>query len=183
MGRPRHFSSPGIILKRKDYGEADRILTVYSKFYGKITLMAKGVRKPSSKKRGALEVFSFFKFSAVTGNAWDIMTEAELLDSFGNIRTDLRKASVAYFLLETIDKLAHGEEENQKLFDILVNFLGRLNNESGSLKIFREEFISKCLIEMGFWPQDELLKSHDLILEDVLERKLATVRVGKILQI
>jgi len=65
--KQKTYSSEGIILSRKNYGEADRILTVFSKNYGKVTLLAKGIRKLISKKRGHLEIFSEVKFSAVSG--------------------------------------------------------------------------------------------------------------------
>ena len=78
----RTYSSEGIILARKNYSEADRILTCFSKSYGKISLLAKGIRKLKSKKRGHLEVFSHIKFSASRGHGMDIITEVETINTF-----------------------------------------------------------------------------------------------------
>ena len=75
--KQRSYSSDGIILSRKNYGEADRILIVLSKNFGKLSLLAKGIRKIKSKKRGHLEIFSKIKFSAVKGHGFDLMTEAD----------------------------------------------------------------------------------------------------------
>ena len=74
----RTYSSEGIVLSRKNYGEADRILVILSKNFGKLSLLAKGIRKIKSKKRGSLEIFCQIKFSAVNGHGFDIMTLQEL---------------------------------------------------------------------------------------------------------
>lgn len=178
----KRFSSEGIILKRLSFGEADRILTVYSKDYGKLTLLAKGVRKLGSRKRGSVEVFSCIKFSAIQGKVWDIVIETQLKESYQGVRRDLKKASVAYFFLETIDKLVHGEEEHQALYKLLTKYLERINFFTSSLKIVRQDFILESLIEMGFWPEGKEMVSPDSVLQEILERKMSTVRVGKILQ-
>src|SRR3989344_8334314 len=95
--RFRTYSSDCIVLSRRNYGEADRILTVYSRHYGKLKLLAKGVRKPKSKKRGHIEVFSRLRFSASKGKGIDIITEAELIEPYDFLRRDLRKTSLAYY--------------------------------------------------------------------------------------
>ncbi|MFH1792345.1 MAG: DNA repair protein RecO, partial [Patescibacteria group bacterium] len=60
--KQRNYSTEAIILATKDYSEADRILVVYTKDFGKLSLIAKGVRKTTSKKRGHLEIFNYLKF-------------------------------------------------------------------------------------------------------------------------
>jgi len=95
--KPRRYSSDAIILSRKNYGEADRFLTVYSKNFGKLRLLAKGVRRPKSKKRGHIEVFSQLKFSASKGKGIDLITEAETIASFEVIRKDLKKVTVGNY--------------------------------------------------------------------------------------
>ena len=100
----RNYKTEAIILSRKNYSEADRILTLYSKNFGKIYTIAKGIRRPSSRKRGSLEIFSHITFSASRGKSLDIMTEVETVDNFDEVRSDLKKVSVAYFFVETIKK-------------------------------------------------------------------------------
>ena len=62
--KPRSYTSEGIVLARRNYGEADRILVIYSKNFGRVSYMAKGVRRPKSRKRGHIEVFNYIKFQA-----------------------------------------------------------------------------------------------------------------------
>ena len=57
MARERTFRSEAIVLRRTDFGEADRLLTLYSRDFGKIKAIAKGARKPQSRKTGHVEQF------------------------------------------------------------------------------------------------------------------------------
>lgn len=176
--RPRIFSSEAIILARKNYGEADRIIVVYSRDYGKLTLIAKGVRKVSSRKRGSIEVFSHTKFSAARGKSLDIITETEIINTFPLIRKNLKKVSVAYFFLEAVGRLTREDEKNREMFDLLLKYLKRLESKN-QLRKEREEFIHETLVLLGFWPRGKKMDNHDTVLENIAERKLSSIRVGK----
>lgn len=174
----KRYSSEAVVLQRRSFSEADRILTVYSKHYGKVSLIAKGVRKPESRKRGALEVFSLFKFSASKGKNLDLVTEAELIDSFKEIRKNLKITSVAYFLVEVVNRLTREDEKNFELFSFLVDSLVELK-ESKSLRKLRENFIYQTLVILGFWPKGRNIENPDLVLEEIIEREISSRRVGK----
>ena len=172
------YTSEGIVLSRKNYGEADRILIVFSKNYGKLSLLAKGIRKIKSKKRGHLEIFSRIKFSAVNGSGMDIMTEAVTLNDFAGVRVNLNKISLAYYFCEVVNKITHEDGNPSKIYLLLSNSLEKLETET-ELKKLRLEFIYKILTEMGYWPEGEKIVDADIVLDDVLERKINSVRVGK----
>ena len=76
------FKTEGIILKRMNYGEADRILTIYTLHHGKIRAMAKGVRKLQSRKAGSLELFNHSVLFLIKGKNLDLVTEAQTIDLF-----------------------------------------------------------------------------------------------------
>ena len=176
--RPKSYSSNGIVLARKNYGEADRILVVYSKKLGKISLIAKGVRKLKSRKRGSLEVFSQIKFSAARGRNLDIITEAEIIDSYPKIRKDLKKVALAYYFMEVVGRTTHEGEKNPSLYSHLLKNL-RMLKVSDSLKNLRKTFVYEALVLLGFWPKGKPMGNHDYVLEDITERELSSARVGK----
>ena len=176
--RPRRYSSEAIVLARRNYSEADRILTVVSKHYGKLVLIAKGVRKPESRKRGSIEVFSKIKFSAARGRVFDIVTEVEMLRFYKDIRNDLKKVSLAYYFLEVVDKIIQQEEKNGEIFTLLDDYLSKLESEK-KLKKLKDEFVRNILIISGFWPKEKVIKDSNKTLEYVLERKISSARVGK----
>ena len=174
----RTYSSEGIILSRKNYGESDRILIVLSKNFGKLSLLAKGIRKIKSKKRGHLEIFSKIKFSAAKGHGLDIMTEAETINDFSGVRINLNKVSLAYYFCEVVNKITHEDGRSSTVYGLLSTALEELEQET-ELKKLRMKFIYDLLIEMGYWPVGKKLVDADIVLDDVLERKINSVRVGK----
>ncbi len=175
---PHSFTSEGFILKRRNFGEADRILDIYTKNKGKISLIAKGVRKVESKKRGHLEIFNKINFQAVNGKGIGIMTEVETIDDYKKVKGSVKKISLAYYLMEVVDKITHEGGENFELYRLLDTSMESLKKEV-KLKKLRLEFVSNLLKILGFWPKEEILPFPDEKLEEVLERQISSVRVGK----
>lgn len=177
----RSISSEAFVLSAKPYSEADKIITVFSKDFGKLSLMAKGVRKLKSKKRGTLEPFSRFRFIAHTGHGMPIVTETEMIDGYSKIRKDLARVSVAYFLMEVVMRSTQEEESITEVYDLLAEYLKDLETRK-NLKNLRREFSLKLMEILGFIPEGQFVPKPDEMLEHIIERKLGSVRVGKKLQ-
>lgn len=175
----RNISSEGIILKRINYGEADRIVTLITRNFGKVTLISKGVRKIKSRKRGHLEIFTKVKFSASYGNSQTgILTEAETLDSFELIRNNLKKISLAYYFCEIILKITENDHKQDSLYYLLDSYLSKIER-SINLKELRTRFVNELLVDLGYWDNKEKLEFPDEFLSQVLEKNINSVRVGK----
>ncbi|MEK7472828.1 MAG: DNA repair protein RecO [Patescibacteria group bacterium] len=174
----RTYSSEGIILSRKNYSEVDRILVVLSKHFGKVSLLAKGIRKIKSKKRGHLEIFSKIKFSAAKSHGMDIVTEVDTLNDFAKVRTNLNKISLAYYFCEVVNKITHEDGHASTVYDLLSTVLEQLKQET-ELKKLRLKFIYDLLTNMGYWPVAKKLVEADIVLDDVIEKKINSIRVGK----
>jgi len=140
--------------------------------------LAKGVRRPTSRKRGHLEVFSYIRFQAARGKGMDIMTEAETIDNFSKIRENLKRASLAYYFMEVVGRTTHENETHREVFEYVLESMERLKEEK-QLKKFRLGFVRRLVSLLGFWPEGKLLLDPDGFLEGVIERKLVTSRVGK----
>jgi DNA repair protein RecO len=125
-----------------------------------------------------LEIFSLLEFQAITGHGIDLITEANITDDFKEIRKSLSKVSLAYYFMEVVGKITHEGEKNQELFDLIVNNLNRLKTET-KLKELRFDFILKLLTIMGYWPHGQQLFNPDEALEEVVERQISSIRVGK----
>lgn len=174
----RSYSDEGIVLARRNFGEADRILSIYTKNHGRISAIAKGIRKTTSRKRGHLEIFSDIKFQITDGHGIGILTEVETVNNFEKIRKDLKKVSLAYFFTEVIGKITHERERNDGIFELILNYLERLQFET-SLRSLRLRFVSELLAITGFWPKGKKLLNPDEKLEEIIERNLNSVRVGR----
>lgn len=177
------YKTEGVVLKRSNFGEADRIITLYTKHYGKITGLAKGIRKLTSRKRGALEIFNQVTFFAAKSKGMEIITEAEVLNSFSSWRKDLKKVAVAYELCEMVDKLTAEGTEQPEVYELLVtalNRLGRISREE--LPAVIEEFAGSLLKQLGFWPKEKPFPSHfstSLLVEEIIEKELKSKRFFK----
>lgn len=178
--RPHSYSGEGIIIGRRNLGEADKIYSIFTKDNGKISLLGKGTRRPKSRKRGHLEIFNKIDFQAVSGHSLDIMTEAVVLEDFKEIRQTLKKISLAYYFSEVIARITHEGEPHSDLYFLIQQTLEKLKNTS-KLKVLRLEFITKLLILMGYWPEGKALINPDLELEKIIERQISSERVGKIM--
>lgn len=174
----KRYSTDAIILARRNYGESDRILTVLSSHHGKLRLLAKGVRRPQSRKRGHLEVFSYIKFSAAQGRGLDLITEVATIKSYSEVRKNLKKVSLAYYFMEVISRVAHEAEANVKLYDLVLDYLGRLKSVK-NLRDMRLAFILELLTTLGFWPVGKVLTDPDRKLAEVIEKDISSMRVGK----
>lgn len=174
----RKYSSQGIVLARRNYSEADRILIVFSEKYGKLSLLAKGVRRPKSRKRAHIEIFNRINFSAARGRGLDIITEAEVIDAFADVKKDLKKVTVAYFFMESVERLTREGEKHEEIYNYLKSYLEKLR-QFGSLRKLREQYIYDLLVSLGFWPKGKILINPDKVLEDVIEHPQYSIRVGK----
>ncbi len=178
--KSRSYSSQGIILSKRNFSESDKILTIFSKEQGKTGLIAKGIRKLKSRKRGHLEVFNYINFHATKGKDLDMITEVETVEDFKEVRSNLKKISLAYYFMEVISKITQDKEKNEAIFEHLLVYLKKLKTLK-TLKKLRIEFVTKILVLLGYWPYGQELVDVDQKLEEVIERKVSSVRVGKIL--
>ncbi len=118
--RSRTYRSEAIILRRTDFGEADRLLTIFTPRHGKRRVIAKGVRKTTSRKSGQVELFNRAELQLAVGRNFDIVTDAQIVDPYRRLHDELPRLSYAYYVAELTDKLTVDEEESQPLYALLV---------------------------------------------------------------
>jgi DNA repair protein RecO (recombination protein O) len=103
MRRERLYRTEAIVIKRSDFFEADRLLTLYTPKLGKIRAIAKGVRKPTSRKSGHVELFTHSQLLIAKGRNLDIVTQAETVHAFRSLREDLLRTTYAFYGAELLD--------------------------------------------------------------------------------
>jgi len=172
----------GIVLKRRNLGEADRILTVFTKNNGKIQVKAPGVRKITSRRSPHIELLNFSELTIYTArissNFLPTLTEARTIEDFSLIKDDLGKIGYAYYICELTSGLCPEREENGEIFFLLKATLHKLC-DSLDLKKVVKDFEREILSNLGFWSESNLLRTHDSgeVMERILERKLKTSRL------
>lgn len=151
--RDHLYRVQAIILKRTDFGEADRLLTLLTPDQGKLRAIAKGARKPSSRKSGHIELFTHSHLLLAKGRQLDIVTQADNLESFMPLRTNLERLGFAYYFAELVDKFAEEGSESQSLFDLLRRTLGWLGEPSTDPPLLARFFEMHLLQNVGYRPQ------------------------------
>lgn len=122
----RTFRTEAIVLRRKDFGEADRLLTLFTPESGKIRAIAKGIRKPRSRKAGHLELYTRSNLLLAKGRDMDIITQAVTVDAYRPLREDLLRSTYGSYFIELLDRFTPDEAENKPLYDLLAQALGWL---------------------------------------------------------
>lgn len=171
------YRAEGIILKRKNTGEADRIITVFTREYGKIRLIAKGIRKVKSRRAPFLEVFSRVVLLIHTGKGMDSISEASAVVAYPSIRKDLEKVSVAYFLCELVDVLLPEKQEHRDVYLLLSDALAGLNGAAApAIYAQSRQFALSLLWALGFLPRERKLTGPALqaFIENITEKDLRT---------
>lgn len=181
------YKTEAIILKKKNYREADQILTVFSKNFGKLTLLARGIRKTKSRKRGNLELTNQADLFIAKGKTWDIISEVEVLNSFTNLKEDLGKSVYTFQILELIDRLTMEEQEHLSVYNLLLNTLEFLNNSEIAWEkkdLLLSAFSIRLLLTLGFWEDQEVGNIFSLSHLD-LQRlvKIKTLKYSEIIRL
>lgn len=160
--RTRVQRTHAVVLRRRDYREADRILTVLTPRDGKHEWIAKGIRKTSSRKAGHLELFTHTAVLVAQARTWDIVTEASMVESFRHLRLDLDHIACAAYACELIDSFTQADDESGPLWELLLTVLRALdenaqtvlNDEPGfDLQLLMRWFELHLLSVTGFQPQ------------------------------
>jgi DNA repair protein RecO (recombination protein O) len=150
--RDRIYRTEAIVLGHSDFGEADRLLTVFTPYLGKLRLLAKGVRKPTSRKAGHLESFTRTQLLVARGRNLDIVTQAQMIEPYLGLRQDLKRISYAYYAGELVDCFSEEHGENPALYGLLCEALGWIC-ESSDLALAMRFFELRTLGLVGYRPQ------------------------------
>lgn len=171
----RSYKTTGVVIRRKNVGEADRLLTVFTKHHGKITIQAKGVRKISSRRSGHIELLNLVSVSLYKGRSMSTLTEVETIDNFSSIKDNLKNVGFAYHVCELVDSLCAENQENSQVFSLLCDVLSKLESRDDHVALI-SAFERQLLSALGFSHRTHLANTQGLI-EEILERRLKTKRM------
>lgn len=143
------FSTEGIIVKRKNFGEADKLLTVITPYKGKITILAKGVRKITSRRGGNVELLNKVKLHFFQGQGMPVLSEAVSLETFPKIKSDLIFSTYASHIAEIAERFLPENQPNPQAYSLLLIALSLL--EKNPRQIFIRAYEVKLLTVLGFW--------------------------------
>ncbi|MBI5959931.1 MAG: DNA repair protein RecO, partial [Chloroflexi bacterium] len=125
-GRERNFRTDAVILRRQDFGEADRLLLLLTPEHGKFRAISKGARKPVARQTGHVELFALVDMLIARGRELHIVSQAETKEPFLALHEDLVRAAYANYVVELLDRFMAEQNTGRAEFNLLVHTLERL---------------------------------------------------------
>jgi DNA repair protein RecO (recombination protein O) len=122
------YHADAIVIRSQEYGESDRILTVFSREHGKIQVIAKGVRKPKSRQRGGTQLFTYADFLLYQGRSLDTVSQVSPKESFAHLWDDLERTMAATGIAELLDISVLTGQPHPELFTLSLTCLFLLAN-------------------------------------------------------
>lgn len=143
--------SQALIIKSTDYGEADKLVTVFSEQQGKLRAIARGIKKPKSSLRACVQPFCHSLLYFYRGRELDLITQGRLVEFFGNSRENLQRTLYSVYLMELLDKSLMDRMPMPELFRLTLNLLQSIN-EQGVNPLMIRCFEMALAIQLGYRP-------------------------------
>lgn len=142
-----------IVLRSRDWSKSSKIVTFYTRLFGKVRGVAKGAKRPKNKFGSCLEPFTALTliFYEKEGRGLQIISECALKESFQEIRENLSKMAYASYLAELVDRGVKGKEEAEGLFQLLLTSF-RLLKKGVESKLVARAFEMRLLRILGYRP-------------------------------
>ncbi|KKQ96210.1 MAG: DNA repair protein RecO [Candidatus Levybacteria bacterium RIFCSPHIGHO2_02_FULL_39_36] len=174
----RYLKDQGFVIRRINFGDSHRFITLFTKNNGKVEVVAKGVRKITSKRASSVELLNLIEFQSVHTSKNFILTEVKLLDSFENLKQDLKNMEKVFFTCELLDAIMPFGQKHPDVFALIKNTIPRLPETPESMIFFQ----IRLLTMLGFWDKKNRFRNEEHIhqyIEQILERRLKTRNIFK----
>lgn len=147
------YATQAVVLRHRDLGEKDRVITLLSPERGKLSAIAKGARQTKSKLAAVTQPFVLARFFLAHGRNFDIVTQTVIEDAFVHIATDLLKTAWATYLCELCDVLPENLPD-EELFEAITLALGHLDKAGGrsEVELVGRWFETRFLSVLGYNP-------------------------------
>lgn len=141
----------GIILRSSSYGETNKIVTIYSKEWGKIGVMARGAKKPASRLSGITLPFTYAYFLVQKSKGLSVLQQGETIQSFKKIKADIFLTAYVSYMAELLDKATEEKKPNPYLFELFLQCIEYME-EGYDAQIIMHIFEMKMLTVLGITP-------------------------------
>lgn len=174
----RYKKTTGIILKKSKGKEADQLLVIFTKGFGKLYFFAKGALKLTSRRVSTLDTLNVVKLNFWEKNDAFYIKEIDLLSSLETIKTNYKKRKILLFFAEMLDKLLPIGEVEERVFNLSKKILVKVARGESEQKLF-EEF-ANLLRMLGY--RFEIDASFSLLnfkdfLQGVTEKEIVSLRL------
>ncbi|MDP4011924.1 MAG: DNA repair protein RecO [Candidatus Roizmanbacteria bacterium] len=160
----------GFVLKQKNLLEKDVLVTVFTKEYGKMTLIAKGIRSFTSKRAAHIQTGNFIKAQIRQSKSIWYLQSTELISGFLSLRIDA-KIDQIYLFLSIVDGLMPEDQEDIDVFDRMQHFFVMLSKNTDHVQVLKQN-LQKLLETLGYVDGELPLSELVQIAENTIEKRL-----------
>ncbi len=146
------YNLEAVVIRSRNLGEADRLVTLYSRQHGKVRAVARGARRPRNRLRAGVELFTHGDYLLFANKGLDNISQCEIVESFRQIREDLVKAAAGAYVLELLDVLTEEGEPKGDLFPYLLAVLQALSMGEDLELVLRAVEVG-LLARLGYGPE------------------------------
>ncbi len=147
------YKAEALVIRRTNLGEADRIVTLFTRERGKLAVVAKGARKPKSRFAGRLELFTHLHLLLAVGRSLDVVSQVDVIEAFALLRTDLSRLGYASLVAEAVDRATADHEPSPEVFNLARTTLELLQH--GDDERAAMWFVGQLLLVIGYGPNVE----------------------------
>ena len=147
-----YVKTDGIILREVEYKDNDKLLTVLTKDFGKITVKARGVKSQRSKLKAGCQLLAFAELTLLEHNARYTVTEANVKEMFANLRTDIELLSLATYFAQVCEVVAQEDDPSPEMLSLLLNSLYAISKLNKPALQVKAVFELRLMCIAGFLP-------------------------------
>lgn len=170
----------GLVIKRANFSEADKLITLFTREAGKATFVAKGVRRVKSRRSAHLELFNLVEIQVHEGRGFSQITEARSVNCFPEMKSSLQQSAYLFYLAEMLDKIMPEGEAFENIFRFIVDSLSKMESVSATGEETVEKAVKKLcfgvLWQLGYLPtgtfsEDGLTQFLEKLVEKPIRSK------------
>lgn len=168
-----HLHDTAFVIKRTNFSDSDKYITLFTRNHGKQEVVAKGVRKITSKKAPHLELLNEIKFHAVKTRKNFIVTDTEVVNTFSEVKDNHIQIGLVFLVCELIDKLCPVDQRHEDIYQLIQSTMKGLSENKNSKHI--TDFEIRILTLLGFWDNKKKVNSVQELehyIETITERKI-----------
>jgi DNA repair protein RecO len=145
------YHADALVIRSREFGESDRVLTLFSRELGKLQAVAKGVRKPKSRQRAGAQLFTYGDFLIHKGKSLDTVSQCSAKESFPHLWNDLERSFAASGVVELLDISTIPGQPNRELFALTLTCLFLLGQFEASLVLCT--YALRLMTLLGYRPR------------------------------
>ena len=145
----------GLVITERDLGDNDKLLIILTERYGKLPVIAKGVKSVKNRHMAACQLFSYASFGLRKKGNYYYITDSDLIENYFDIRNDILKLSLASFICDVVSDVTQEGNNDDEILRLTLNTLFAISKEIKPLEVIRATFEIRIASELGFMPNIE----------------------------